>query len=659
MTRITFLLWIALSFLLWDCQDSSVSIQEQIPIDLDPSQEALKEAYRYYNLGILDSASYLLHDFNPNNKIWALRTFSNFENASQIDSIISLLDDPVVEVRREAIYALGQIGYDKAVSPLLGLFSTTDTTRYDETSFALALEAVGKLGNAELMDSMRTVDSYSSDQTELWRAKDKGLFNFLLRDIYSDETTEYFISNLTNPDDDRKMIASQYLARVPQIPAVYHERLALAIDSLSDSSHRIALIRAIGKTKSRTGIRKLLSLYNSAHRNEKLAILQALSSAEYVSIRTTVEPLFNDPDPEIGKRASELCITTASNSWGKHFFSRVNNNYPWYVKANLLAATNKFFHSPQAFVNINRGYIQNEINTSANEEQKLAFIDAWSHSRATSSRLLSYFDTEDKVKMASMIADAIGRGDLEANSTVISFIKNKLNNSNDVALMSIGAQMALSNATVANSFSTEEIKKWQDLCTLPEFSEPYVLFQMVSDRKNKKDTKGQYVFNNVKPKYFPPIQGPVSASVNTTKGNFVIKLLWQDAPVSVANFIDLVESDFFSNKSFHRVVPNFVIQTGDPRGDMYGALDYVIPTETPNVHYSKKGMVGMASGGRNTESCQWFVTLGPTPHLDGKYTLFGEVIEGLDVLEKITTKDDIRSIQIVKNNTDAEEDPTL
>ena len=136
----------------------------------------------------------------------------------------------------------------------------------------------------------------------------------------------------------------------------------------------------------------------------------------------------------------------------------------------------------------------------------------------------------------------------------------------------------------------------------------------------------------------------VKAIVKTNRGNFTINLLTEDAPISVINFIELSNSNYYDGKIFHRVVPNFVAQTGSPRGDNYGGADYVISSEFSPISYDDEGYVGMASAGPHTESTQWFVTHSPTPHLDGKYTIFGKVVDGMDVVHKLQKGDEILDV---------------
>ena len=126
-----------------------------------------------------------------------------------------------------------------------------------------------------------------------------------------------------------------------------------------------------------------------------------------------------------------------------------------------------------------------------------------------------------------------------------------------------------------------------------------------------------------------------------------LELFPERAPATVSSFIDLINKGFYNQKYFHRVVPNFVIQTGCPRGDGYGSLDFTIRSEVADSYYDAEGYVGMASAGPHTEGTQFFITHSPTPHLDGKYTIFGRVISGMEVVHRIAMGDQIKTINIL------------
>jgi cyclophilin family peptidyl-prolyl cis-trans isomerase len=133
--------------------------------------------------------------------------------------------------------------------------------------------------------------------------------------------------------------------------------------------------------------------------------------------------------------------------------------------------------------------------------------------------------------------------------------------------------------------------------------------------------------------------------VTTINCSFNIDLLPEAAPLTVDYFVHLAQRDYYRNVHIHRVVPNFVIQDGDPRGDGNGGPGYQIRCEINQVLYDRAA-VGMALSGKDTGGSQWFVTHSPQPHLDGGYTVFGRVITGMDVVDRIVRNDVIQSIVI-------------
>ena len=130
--------------------------------------------------------------------------------------------------------------------------------------------------------------------------------------------------------------------------------------------------------------------------------------------------------------------------------------------------------------------------------------------------------------------------------------------------------------------------------------------------------------------------GRPRATIETSKGRIVIELYRDEAPKTVANFVKLAKQGFYNGIVFHRVIPGFMIQTGDPTGTGRGGPDYTFDDEfSPALHHDGPGVVSMANAGPNTNGSQFFITLAATPWLDGKHTIFGRVVEGQEVVERI------------------------
>jgi peptidyl-prolyl cis-trans isomerase B (cyclophilin B) len=141
----------------------------------------------------------------------------------------------------------------------------------------------------------------------------------------------------------------------------------------------------------------------------------------------------------------------------------------------------------------------------------------------------------------------------------------------------------------------------------------------------------------------------MQATIKTNKGVMKVDLYDYEAPKTVENFANLVQKGFYNNLTWHRVIPNFVIQGGCPKGDGTGGPGYTIPCETNGQQqFHDRGVLSMAHAGRNTGGSQFFIchSRQNTAHLDGMHTCFGRVIEGLDVLDSIQQGDRIESIEI-------------
>lgn len=145
--------------------------------------------------------------------------------------------------------------------------------------------------------------------------------------------------------------------------------------------------------------------------------------------------------------------------------------------------------------------------------------------------------------------------------------------------------------------------------------------------------------------------------LETAKGNIYLDLYDDKTPITVGNFLDLVGSGFYNGLTFHRVISNFMIQGGDPKGDGTGGPGFTIPDEADKGLKHVRGSLSMAkTAAPNTGGSQFFICHSPQPHLDGVHTVFGECIQGMDVVDKIAIGDKITRATILKKSALADED---
>jgi peptidyl-prolyl cis-trans isomerase B (cyclophilin B) len=138
--------------------------------------------------------------------------------------------------------------------------------------------------------------------------------------------------------------------------------------------------------------------------------------------------------------------------------------------------------------------------------------------------------------------------------------------------------------------------------------------------------------------------------ISTEKGDMIAELYDNDTPKTVENFLKLIGDKFYDGLTFHRVIPNFVIQGGCPKGNGTGGPGYTIPCEVnASRQFHDRGVLSMAHAGRNTGGSQFFICMNRqgTQHLDGNHTCFGKVIEGLDVITKISPNDKMLTVSVI------------
>lgn len=178
-----------------------------------------------------------------------------------------------------------------------------------------------------------------------------------------------------------------------------------------------------------------------------------------------------------------------------------------------------------------------------------------------------------------------------------------------------------------------------------------------NEQSNQKESNGKdALYDNV---------DHIFAIIETNKGKIVCDLAYQHAPITVANFIALSEGmigtrytkpgrKYYDQLTFHRVIPNFMIQGGDPLGNGTGGPGYTIPDEFTSLKHDRPGTLSMANSGPNTGGSQFFITHVETPWLDGEHSVFGYVIEGQDVVDRIEQGDEIITIMVFPEGESAE-----
>ncbi len=603
-------------------------------------------------------------------RLLAAQALASIQDSSSITALGNTLkNDFSQDVRRYAAYALGQTGHPDAAVALIDAFTYQDTSQLNNPVRQAILEGVGKTGTPTHLNQIATVTSYGPDDHFLIRGQALAIYRFSLRQIVSQSGTDKMIQFAANPSMDReaRLIAANYLRRTRDIQLdTMPGELVNALLLEGDPDIRMALVTAVTRYGG-ADVQAMLAERMAEEPDNRVKVnwLRALDETHYDIWQNTVDTLvFSDQYP-IAVQSSQALIDRAppNERAGLLDFARSAQNHT--VKALLYAGSLR--RTPPYFVN-SRAIINNEIQVLLREEQnpyvQQQLLMALAEDPGNMATLKDLFDNDSTSVFRTFCVNAMHamatspRFEIfyptiaarnQALQVVYEFVANVLSSGNAGALAAAGPIITHE----ANNFKDRiEIRPMlrnaiRNLDLPAELETKQVLDNALAFLEGKEPETALSVNKNIDWSVVGRCTDSTFAVIRTTQGRIEVSLDHKTAPSSVANFISLSLNGYYNGKTFHRVVPNFVIQGGCPRGDGFGSLDYTIASELGPNYYNAAGKLGMASAGKDTEGVQWFITHSPTPHLDGRYTLFGEVTSGMDIVHAITPGDVIQDITIL------------
>lgn len=650
--------------------NSCVPPSNEIITDINNANSDLvyQGIYNHQDKQNIDSVLLYFNHSNPGYRLAAVNAMASIQSELSIDSLVEILGDPIIEVRTAAAYALGQIGNLETVDPLMNAFVNKDTSDVDNVFNSTILEAIGKTGNKSLLDALASVESYRITDTLLLLGQSRAIYRYANRGINTQKGTNRMVelaSNQAYPNEVR-VIAANYLARAKDIDISKSQfRIAEALIGASDPNVRMAIALALRKV-TEPDILKILQSQFIVEKDYrvKVNILKAFGSYKYIDNIDLILDHLDDENIHVANAAAQYLVDHGKRDDVEIYKTFAKKNLDHTVRAKIYASVLK--HLPSYYIE-SRALIRSSLLRYLKELKGKPYVakhyvaalgqDPYSYAYLKEAAIDSGVVTIRTAGMEALSKIVSGKSFVNTfrfrsdrvKIEILDIIKEQFAKG-DVGTMAIGAGI-LSNEKIGyrnliqnDSFLIAAAAKLSLPREIETYNEIKKALAYINNVKYKAE-KNSYN-HPINWKTLATVSDSTIAVVRTNKGNFTIKLFGNTTPGSVANFIDLANDDFFDNKVYHRVVSNFVIQGGCPRGDGYGSLDYSIRSELPQLYYNDEGYVGMASAGLNTEGTQWFVTHSPTPHLDGKYTIFGKVTEGMDVVHQIVEGDKIIDVII-------------
>jgi cyclophilin family peptidyl-prolyl cis-trans isomerase/HEAT repeat protein len=637
-------------------------------VNIDLNNKLVQRLYDFQDKHLTDSLLRYFNHKDPTLRYLAALSFASIRDSAAIPALTPLLHDMTEEVRIAAAFSLGQIGTAACEAPLIQAFDARDSMSQHQRFNAIVLEAIGKCGTLATLKNIAAVTTYKPTDTLLLEGQCRAIYRFGARGIVDPAATNQMVAYVSNEriPEPARLMAANYLARTKDLAPDSLQAIQISVAFVRASNNadiRMALAKALGRSATQPAFGMLSKvIIDEKDWRVKCNLINALAKFNYDTVRSIVTPLIGDANPHVSRTAAEFFVTNGRAKDADWYWrlTQDNTSLPLFAQISLYRASNKLLSGklePESkdFVN----YRLKEIFQQAkNPYDRAACLGAlgefgwnyrWIHDKG-------FNDPHPAVKTAAaetLLAimqrpdfyGFFGEGAKGVRREMYAYLREAAASGDAglVAAMSEGLTSKVLNfKSLRDSTRLEDLKNNLAKLKMPRDVEAYMALDKVIAffEERPEPAKPIIPWNHaINWDRLKLVTQQTTATIETAKGSIVLEFLPHVAPGSVGNFLELASTGFFTGKNFHRIVPNFVAQGGCPRGDGYGALDYTIRSEIGLEWYDRAGYIGMASAGPDTEGTQFFFTHSPTPHLDGKYTIFGKVKSGLDIVDQLQPGD--------------------
>ncbi|MBY5958268.1 peptidylprolyl isomerase [Membranicola marinus] len=628
----------------------------KVNIALDSVQ--FQKVYNLIDQGEQDSLLLYLSHPDPSFRVLAIRGFSGMMDEAYIDTVGSGILDPIPEVRRITAYVLGQSYHERAVPYLLKVFQNQDSLGIDPMTFRYALEGMGKCADSSFLSHLAGITTYQPTDTLLMEGQCLGLLKMAERGFSDPTATARMVKYLKDTVYSRsvRLIAANYLAvENSNNREIYRQELIESFEAEENPEIRMFIGTAIGKSGSEaeSWIRRTLRI----EKDDRvcIALLRGCTALPLAVRHRIWAGTLRDQNSQVARTAAGLIMEYGSSVYSDTYANWAFGNYAPEVYARLLGAGNKYVSNVR-FRQMVQDLIFRRMRSTKDPFLKSDFIMAAGQRMETARHLIAY-DAEEtppvvRISIIEALIQAANAAD-RLGSRERQFLIERWE-SGDVAALAVLSPFFAKNKMWFPELTADKAR-WTAQSTA--ISMPGGIEARMAVDKARQQLfgieydplfyrKDQFYTHPVDWKLYEQLSDQPRAEIFTSAGAMAVELFKKEAPATVLNFIQLAESGYYDGKLIHRVVPNFVLQGGGNRGDGYGSMDYTIRSEVGPQYYDQSGILGMASAGLHTESQQWFVTLRPALHLNGRYTQFARVVSGQDILPLIRRGDQIETIKI-------------
>lgn len=596
----------------------------------------------------------------------AINSIAKIGNENYLLLLESMLNQGNPEFIPELLFAIAQIGTDRAENLLIGFYGKENSKGFEAQVYK-AIGLCGKDPAAEFL-KRQLLTGKNKDAATLITS-----LAFVAKRINDPQTISQFIKQyLNDPNEQARAAAAYYFSRI-ETPAALNDLAAARFKA--DSNAEKYRLKALSKITENTDPD---SVWLQELKPQIAAILQsdkinwrikfyAIDLLKLYTDSSSIDLLadgLSHANPQIRLQA----VKTLSGIQGPYARTRLMARYEqfsWAEKGQMIlgfSATNPGLAYRLAQENLDKGSVYfkelllqslGNIGDRKGLDQLKQFLNV-SEKRL---RIAAFYELQQKSEIGlSQIQTVLKSGDIVLTYLAAAWIDehpgliSTQDLKNAYALFDEEKDFEIQLKILETMVQSDSVQSAIFLKQLVKTTENRDVYKFVSQRLDEMKISfepREITQNNLfVPDSLTASDQAVFAEIKTEHGTVKIKLFPRAAPATVTNFVRLSENGYFNGLTFHRVVPDFVVQGGDPRGDGWGGPGYSIPCEYNSIEYTR-GSVGMATSGKDTGGSQFFICQSEQPHLTGHYTLFGQVSEGMEIVDKITKDDKILTVTII------------
>jgi cyclophilin family peptidyl-prolyl cis-trans isomerase/HEAT repeat protein len=678
--------------------------------DIIARQQKIEEIFRIQDRRLSNNVRLiaLISDSDVHIRMLAVRSLGSLQDTSLLPFLLDRFSsDSDQQVRYNAAFAIGQTatrlsvpGQRKLESDIIGTkLNMIDAESDPQSSNARMIEEMGKFGTSDGLHDILT--RFGREQPyNFQEAMAMSIARFAIRGISSDEAVDYLLNFVHPPDpvDWRIVYALQRIGdrqgirlHLGRISALYKDKdplvrmnLALLFSRIHDSETCAEILQKLAESDSDWRVR--VNAFNALSRYDSMRLgkitktyLHAFSDdnmhvAESAIRSFGIAGFFRDTTFLQRHIATDTLESIAQNK---------NKRYPWQLQAEAISAIANLY-GENAFpllTSISDPIIGVQVQIAEavgktgsgkgldylvdliNNKNNIISVAALTGLLELSKKNPGNRGIADKIYNTAIAA--LGIGDIAVTATSAGILGDSLfirESSVDPLVTSlrrmripddIEAIQALLQAlgAIKSKHAVDDIRRFLNV---PDYSVRLAAHSALTSITGESlslpaESSFEPVYTDYDFQCYWSLPETVLVNLQTSRGTLVLNLYKEFAPFTVMSFLRLAIKKFYTGSTFHRVVSNFVVQGGDPRGDGWGGPGYTIRSEFSPLVY-ETGVIGMASAGMDTEGSQFFLTHSPQPHLDGRYTIFGKLVGGPDALNDILRGDVIKDIEIIDHD---------